>query len=419
MNTKQNGFTLLELTIVLLIIGIMVGGLFTLIPAQQSIEQTKSVEAQLDRIQKAIDTYVSIYGRLPCPASTNSELNSPHFGIETDCSTPTATATYEINGLSSNENIRFGVLPTRALSIPDSDSVDPWGYRINYAVVKNLARTSTIFNSFTTTQTDTFLINDINGNRINKVSTTNEPNFVAYVLWAPGPNKNGAASRDGLTYWACNPLTLEGENCDNDHIFIDSIYSTGTLGDYAQVFRWKTYQALVRDAGISSKVLTSLGLSGFRKVGVFTHTTNGIAGSGVGGTWNTRTINTIKFNTLTSATLAGNVITLGPGEYYIRATGTAQGVNRNILRIYDVTNNTPISIGLQGEADVININTGSSNFLHYFKSNTSVTAYLSLSTSTQIRIDHYLESSNAHAYGLVAAPPGTSVDYLLVEIFEK
>src|SRR4051812_35690135 len=65
----QRGFSLVEIAIVLVVVGLLVsGGLLGLAPvlAGNKISQTN---AQMDRIEQALVLYVIQNGCLPCPAS--------------------------------------------------------------------------------------------------------------------------------------------------------------------------------------------------------------------------------------------------------------------------------------------------------------------------------------------------------------
>jgi prepilin-type N-terminal cleavage/methylation domain-containing protein len=93
MNTKQQGFTLVEIAIVLVIIGLLLGGV---LKGQEMIKsaKVKAQMQQLDGISAAFNTYQDKYGAIPGDDSnarrntgqrvTNGDGNGSYSGIEGD-----------------------------------------------------------------------------------------------------------------------------------------------------------------------------------------------------------------------------------------------------------------------------------------------------------------------------------------------
>jgi prepilin-type N-terminal cleavage/methylation domain-containing protein len=69
---NQSGFTLVEVAVVLLIVGILLGYTVALIPRQQELKQYRAVDRQMDEVMEAIIGFAQVNGRLPCPAIPNS-----------------------------------------------------------------------------------------------------------------------------------------------------------------------------------------------------------------------------------------------------------------------------------------------------------------------------------------------------------
>lgn len=415
-NMSKNGFSLLELSIVMIIISLIAGTIFTIVPIQQSRKIHEDFETKLDTIQTAIDTFVKQNGRLPCPAARNAALNSATFGVETSCAAATATGTVEIAGVAANENLRIGALPTRTLNLPDSYMFDPWNNRIDYVTVKSLANTSALFSAYATTQTDTIRINDLNGNRINQASSVSIPNFVSYAVISHGEDGSGATNLDGSTTRTCPSTGADKENCDNDTVFMDAFYNSAAATFYDDYIRWKTYQSLVRDSSLAASSGSSGGGGGgsgmgLSKYGLFTHTETSNDGGNAGeNTWQTRVLNTTKYNTLTSATRASNMITLGAGTYYIRASAAAYRVDENKIRLFNVTTGSTIIVGTAEYAK--DDNAQSRSFL---------SASVTFASPTQIRVDHYTnESRSTNGLGKkVTSSTDTGYDFVQLEIFEQ
>ena len=103
----SHGFTLLELTIVLIIVALLAGGSLLSLTASRDSFKEAEAQKQLAAISDALLGFAIINGRLPCPTSTTDPA-SPNYGVEdADC-----TTTHE------------GYLPWKSLGVPETD---PWG----------------------------------------------------------------------------------------------------------------------------------------------------------------------------------------------------------------------------------------------------------------------------------------------------
>jgi prepilin-type N-terminal cleavage/methylation domain-containing protein len=123
---KDCGFTLVEMAIVLMIVGLLLGGMLVPLSAQMDQRNVTETRKQLDEIQQALIGFAVINGRLPCPASSTSN------GVENPV------------GGGNCSNFYNGFVPAATLglaSVVDSQgntgfAVDSWGNRIHYAVTK-------------------------------------------------------------------------------------------------------------------------------------------------------------------------------------------------------------------------------------------------------------------------------------------
>lgn len=103
----MRGFTLIELTISLLIISLVLGGGALALSGKNHYQREREMKTQLLTIKEALYGYAITYGRLPCPA-----LESENSGQE--------------NCVSN-----FGIIPYATLGI---SGVDLWGKSIRYYV---------------------------------------------------------------------------------------------------------------------------------------------------------------------------------------------------------------------------------------------------------------------------------------------
>ncbi len=119
-NSRQTGFTLVEVAIVLLIVGILLGYTVALFPRQQELKQYRAVDRVMDEVVEAIIGFAQVNGRLPCPAQPNDA------GLE------------DINGVVGC-NTYAGFVPVNTLGLDgrfnaDSLLLDPWGNPYRYYV---------------------------------------------------------------------------------------------------------------------------------------------------------------------------------------------------------------------------------------------------------------------------------------------
>lgn len=115
----QAGFNLVEMSLVLVIIGILLTGLLQPLLTQFEISQRKKITRQLDDIHGALLGFAATTGRLPCPAQSNS------FGLSVP-NIAAATCT-QVDGF----------VPVRTLGVNgpingNSLLVDPWNNPIRY-----------------------------------------------------------------------------------------------------------------------------------------------------------------------------------------------------------------------------------------------------------------------------------------------
>jgi prepilin-type N-terminal cleavage/methylation domain-containing protein len=137
---KTRGFSLLEIAIVLLIIGLAFGMIVGVTGSLREGQQRSTVRTQLDTIDTALANFVAQYKRLPCPANGTFASGALGAGIETLWGGPVTPPTI---GTCNPNNQANGVVPWVSLGLSEADATDPWGGRISYRVDPALATGST------------------------------------------------------------------------------------------------------------------------------------------------------------------------------------------------------------------------------------------------------------------------------------
>ena len=116
---RQRGLSLLELAIVILIMGLLLGGLLMPLSARVDQQRFDTTTRQLDDIRAALAGYALANDALPCPATPASSGRA----------SPTA----------SGCTVQHGFVPAVTLGLPggrndDQLLVDAWGNPIRYSV---------------------------------------------------------------------------------------------------------------------------------------------------------------------------------------------------------------------------------------------------------------------------------------------
>lgn len=153
---EQMGFSLLELSIVLLLVGLLLGGLLMPLAQRNEQERLTNTRTLLQDARTALLGYLTVNGRLPCPA------NGAAGGIEQ----VTVVAPREGGNCL---NYLDGFLPGAALGMTGLDAqgyvLDGWGQRVRYAVTSMAG--SGIASSFPFTTFNPGAVNGVfNGNTL-------------------------------------------------------------------------------------------------------------------------------------------------------------------------------------------------------------------------------------------------------------
>jgi len=182
-NHSQAGFTLIEVAIALIIIGILAGtALPSLLRYRQAtlISQTRGKQ---ETLLKTIAAYALAYGQLPCPADPDQK------GLErTSC---------------HNFTTSMGIIPYHSLGLPESAARDAFNRYMTYVVHPH---SHVRFGSDTTTLSDICRISK--GQHTlqlkdkyhqNLIPETIQHDFVAVILISHGPTGHGAYKGRGKT----------------------------------------------------------------------------------------------------------------------------------------------------------------------------------------------------------------------------
>jgi prepilin-type N-terminal cleavage/methylation domain-containing protein len=227
----ESGFTLIEMAVVLLIVGLLLGGLLPTLSSRVEQQRLGEVRKQLDEIQQALIGYAIVNARLPCPASATSK------GVESF--NPGASA---VGGECSNFYNGYAPAATLGLVTADGYAVDPWGNRIRYALTKSHSYAFSRINGMSEIgmshlNPDLLVCSSASGLGPSACAAgaalTASPG-VPLVIYSTG--KNGGYGGTGADELA-NP---NSSSANNDRVFVSHLptVSTSANGEFDDIVIW-------------------------------------------------------------------------------------------------------------------------------------------------------------------------------------
>ena len=222
---RTRGFTLLEMSIVLLVLSVFLGGALARIAQETRMRKQHELSVKLEAIERALVAIGIANRRLPCPADGSAPLDSPDFGGETGpegaCTSGSPAGTF-----SDGANTVSGVVPVRAIGLPDEYMFDSWGGRFTYVVDKRITTVGSFdlywpdgwpiegVRDETTRIGDIEVVDHFVEGGVNTVTIWTEHAVAAIV--SHGENGHGAFQVSGVRKSAGSRNSDEHQNCHCD-----------------------------------------------------------------------------------------------------------------------------------------------------------------------------------------------------------
>lgn len=183
-NSISRGFTLVEMAVVLVIAGLLLGGLLLPLSAQLDLRNNNETSQTITNIKEAIYGFAILNGRLPCP-TIEADPENTNYGLE-NCSI--ATEAY----LPWKT---LGVSPTDAWGTPRKSVSDSWNGHWRYKIDNNFKTTTLFSNNILAPATATVFDDDllVRDSLANNLTPTNGEMPVV-IVYSAGKN----LARDGL-----------------------------------------------------------------------------------------------------------------------------------------------------------------------------------------------------------------------------
>ena len=209
---RQNGFTLIEMAIVLVILGLLLGGVLAPLSARQEQERRDDNAELLETARDALIGFALVNGRLPCPDT--DAAGSPGSGQENfPCSTNPATAPPQ------------GRLPWVTLGV--EGEYDAWGAPNQIDYIVNGGFTTNFTLSTAGSLNGIIEVHNSAGN------CGSQNNLVAWdvpaLLWSSAQTNYATQAP---------PRADEAENADNDRCFVYREYSNRDGQEFDDQMVW-------------------------------------------------------------------------------------------------------------------------------------------------------------------------------------
>ena len=215
---NQKGFSLVEMAVVLVILGLVLATLFAPLAAQRDIKNITGTQASLNQIKEAINGFAILNGRLPCPAKVMADPSNASYGLED-------------SALCGQE----GLLPWKTLGVPETDewgthrtlSTDAWIGFWKYRADSNYDSTTALFSTNMMASVpafaDNLIVKDTTGNDLTpSAAGTEKPIAIVYStgkdLLANGQNSGAvdsiyesdanSAAFDDMLIWITRPVLV-------------------------------------------------------------------------------------------------------------------------------------------------------------------------------------------------------------------
>ena len=214
---RQSGFTLIELSIWLIVVGLITLPLLTIYKNYINERILGINNGKFTTIQAQVNNFAVNNGRYPVPASLLDNRTNPTFGQSVTTAILPCTAWPTANGICRTagpgpDPILIGAVPFADLGISPEFGHDYWGNKILYAVTETQTGVYTPGNA----RIDVWAISD----EVTQAEGILTGQF-DMILVSHGESGAGAYTKDGVLVSAC-PAPAAGReymNCDFDDQF--------------------------------------------------------------------------------------------------------------------------------------------------------------------------------------------------------
>lgn len=225
---RNAGFSLVEMAVVLVIAGLILGTVIGAMNVQVTGQRIKQTQERQQVIKEALINYIRQNSRLPCPADITAGLTGANAGeVPADCATSTIAV--------SSGAARMGAIPWKTLGLNAESAQDAYGRLFTYIVTDEA--TTRDRNTISGLRGNLVIISQ--GAQLNPCPTTTPcDNLGVAVIVSHGPNGHGAFYGAATALPTTNATSEEAENADATNLsFYDDPYTQNGFDDRLTWFK--------------------------------------------------------------------------------------------------------------------------------------------------------------------------------------
>lgn len=263
--SNEHGFSLVEMAVVMLIIGLLMVPIFQGLRISEKTSEQQQLEDAIQNISDSLSLYLAATpGKVyPCPANPTLPPGAANYGVE-DCMQiadvsrwpgGNVASALDIDGNPNNDRVLIGSVPFSTINaffaasgferfIPGSQTIDPYGMKITYAVSQSLTPAAPIAPNpnFGVVRMNISGLNAAGapevragiqlipegcaaGTCINDQTPVNglvDTGYFHAVVLSHGEDRKGAWNENGDRNGCTAGTGQDVENCDNDAQFVTS-----------------------------------------------------------------------------------------------------------------------------------------------------------------------------------------------------
>ncbi len=263
----KKAYTLLELSISILVISILITGALSMSVSRAGKKKVEITNQRIEIIYKALGNYLVTNKKLPCPAAfTDKKSVSVNYGVAStsygNCADTDIDGVYKS---TSNSNLVYGMLPVKDLGLSNEMAEDGFGNRFSYVIDKNFTANSVYpYSNIATfgvaTSNDIITIKESNGSVASEVTYDAIFAIISHGANKKGgflPNSSSANNSASDSYELENhPSAFNNSSNPREATFDNIFYSKyGNSDAFDDIVFYKTRNDLVKDFNAFDSVI--------------------------------------------------------------------------------------------------------------------------------------------------------------------